>query len=185
MLEYKPALLEPSFSRVKGHILWDYSKKLSEEVGVRAPKMQACGPDFCPASSSLDILPPVSFWILLSHWSYGHCSQGCSNFHIPDQLFLVCSYQVQESTPLIVGSLRRSWAWRREAEGNPIHVYKYLQGGNEEKAATHFSVVPSEKITSMYLRMRWIASWKCLFSALTIKNTQISGSNEDICNRNI
>lgn len=27
--------------------------------------MQACGPDFSPASSSLDILPPVSFWILL------------------------------------------------------------------------------------------------------------------------
>lgn len=55
--------------------------------------------------------------------------------------------------PFIVGSLRRlrELAQRRKAEGNSTHVYKYLQGGNEDKVATHSPAVPSDKTRSVYL----------------------------------
>lgn len=69
--------------------------------------------------------------------------------------------------------------------GNPIYVYKYPQGGNEEKVATHFSMVPMTRPGTCILAGDELHHESAFFSPLTIKNTQISGSNEDICDRNI
>ena len=82
-LKYLPPLFSPGphFKELFQARPWTCQSLLSWCPGLRS----------CHLSCSL----LAGSWIPLYH---GNCSQGCPSLHSPGQFFLVCKYEVQEST---------------------------------------------------------------------------------------
>ena len=87
ILKYYPAFLDPS--SLQRLIPWDFSKQIPEEATVCSPEVQGCDLTFCPAPSSQD--PEL-------HHLTVTITKVPFDLHILSEAFLICEYEVQQST---------------------------------------------------------------------------------------